>query len=194
VQGCPLGELSPRQRAQQIAWLAQQGESGGELTVREVVQLGRLPWLGLFDAAGAGDEAAVESAMAATECAAWRDRRLTELSGGERQRVYVARALAVGAPIVLLDEPTAHIDALHQVALLRVLRRLGAEGRTVVSALHELTLAFAADRIVLLDQGRVRFHGVPGDAALQRATVDVFGGAIRIELSGQRWVVLPNLD
>jgi len=177
-----------------LAGLAQQSESSGELTVREVVHLGRLPHLGLFTAPGIEDEAAVDQAMAATECAAWQQRRLHELSGGERQRVLLARALAVMAPILLLDEPTTHLDPPHQVALVRLLQREARAGRTVVSVLHDLSLALMADRLVVMDRGRIRAQGARDDPALHAAFVDVFGGAIRIERVGDRWITVPQLE
>jgi len=162
--------------------------------VREVVQLGRLPHLGLFTAPGPADEAAVDDAMADTECSAWHQRRLHELSGGERQRVLLARALAVMAPILLLDEPTTHLDPPHQIALVRLLQRQARAGRTVVSVLHDLSLALLADRVVVMDRGRLRCEGARDDAAVHAALADVFGGAIRIERVGRRWVTVPELD
>ena len=89
LHGRPLAQWPLRERAMQMAWLAQQGEAGGELTVREVVHLGRLPRLGLFTAATAADEARVDQAMADAECTPWQHRRLHELSGGERDRKSV---------------------------------------------------------------------------------------------------------
>ena len=189
-----LADLPARERAQRIAWLGQQGESSGELTAREVVRLGRLPGIGLFGAAGADDEARVEQAMADAECTAWQDRRLHELSGGERQRVFLARALAVGASTLLLDEPTTHLDPPHQVALVRLLRRQVRAGVAVVSVLHDLSFALLADRIVVMAEGRVRASGSSDDPALQRALIEVFAGAIRIERFEQRWIVTPRLD
>ena len=87
LDGRPLATWRARALARQLAWLAQQGEATGELTVREVVHLGRLPHLGLFAAPGPADEACVDAAITDAECTAWQHRRLHELSGGERQRV-----------------------------------------------------------------------------------------------------------
>ena len=188
-----LAQTPPRERAQQIAWLAQQGEASGELTVREVVLLGRLPALGLFSAPTAADEARVDAALHDAECSAWQQRRLHELSGGERQRVLLARALAVGAHWLLLDEPTTHLDPPHQVALVRLVRRQVAAGTVVLSVLHDLSLALLADTLVVMREGRLRAQGAPGDPALQAALVEVFDGALRIERFGGRWIAVPHL-
>ncbi|MBA3598037.1 MAG: ABC transporter ATP-binding protein [Methylibium sp.] len=196
LAGQALAHWSARQRGQRLAWLSQQGEATGELTVREVVHLGRLPLLGLFAVPGPADEAAVDEALAATECAAWQHRRLHELSGGERQRALLARALATQAPVLLLDEPTTHLDPPHQVALVRLLRRLG-RTQTVVSVLHDLPLALQADRLVVLEQGHVRAEGAHDDPVLHATLVAVFGGALRVEplVGGAtgRFITVPNL-
>jgi iron complex transport system ATP-binding protein len=193
LQGRPLREWSAVQRAREMAWLAQQGLQGGELTVRELVELGRLPHLGLFGTPGPQDRRQVEQAMQDTECSAWAERRLEQLSGGERQRCLLARALAVGAPVLLLDEPTTHLDPPHQVSLVRLLRRLGGQGRTVVSVLHDLPLALQADRLVVLRDGQVAACGAHDDAALHAALRQVFDQALRIERAGSRFVALPDL-
>jgi iron complex transport system ATP-binding protein len=194
LHGRTLSSWAGRERAAWIAWLGQQAETNGELTVREVVQLGRLPHHGLFGAPTAEDESIVDAAMRDTECSAWQTRRLHELSGGERQRVLIARALAVDAPILLLDEPTTHLDPPHQIALVQLLRRRAAAGVAVVSVLHDLALALLADRLIVLDHGRLRAVGSSDGAALQAALVEVFGGAIRIERVGARWVPVANLE
>jgi iron complex transport system ATP-binding protein len=197
LAGRPLADWPLRERAQALAWLAQQGEADGEIPARDIVRLGRLPRHGLFGAPDASDESAVIAAMAETECTAWADRRLNELSGGERQRVLLARALAVDAGVLLLDEPTTHLDAPHQRALLRSLARRAQSGAAVAVVLHDVTLALAADRLLLMDRGRLVADGPPGDASLQAALVAVFEGAFSIEQiraqGRRRWVAVPAL-
>ena len=192
LAGRPLAAMSSRERAGQLAWLSQQGEASGELTARETVRLGRLAHLGLFADAGSDDEAAVDAAMAATECTAWQHQRLMALSGGERQRVLLARVLATGCPVLLLDEPSTHLDPPHQMAMARLLRRLGAT-HTVVSVLHDLPVAFAADRLLVLQQGRVVAEGAAADASLQRAVERTFDQAVRIQTQGDRHLVIPQI-
>ncbi len=194
--GQPLSAWSAGERAQQLAWMSQHnaagGDAGGELTVREVVHLGRLPHLGLFAAAGERDEAIVDECMRITECSAWQHRRLHELSGGERQRALLARALAVQAPVLLLDEPTTHLDPPHQIALVKLLQSLG-RSHTVVSVLHDVSLALQADHLVVMQAGRVQGQGAYDDNALHATLMAVFDQALRIERLGSRFMAVPNL-
>ncbi len=201
LQGRALDAWGAAERAQQIAWLAQEGAAGsgkasdwgGELTAREVVALGRLAHRGLFASLDARDDAAIDAALTETGSIAWASRSLATLSGGERQRVLLARALAVGAPVLLLDEPTTHLDPPHQVAVVKLLRRLAATGHAVVSVLHDLPLALRADRLVVIDAGRVRADGPSHSPELHAAVTDVFDGAVDIVRVADRWTAVPAL-
>lgn len=178
LAGRDLQAIKPAERARQIAWLAQQGDTSGDLTVRETVELGRIAQLGLLRAPGSADHQAVQRAMAITECSDWAERRLAALSGGERQRVLLARVLATEARLLLLDEPTTHLDAPHQLALARLFRRL-AHGHQLLTVLHELPLAIHADQLVLMRDGRVIAQGAPAEPSLRQALVELFDGAVR---------------
>jgi len=180
VDGEPLAALPLAQRARTVAWLPQQDSSSGDLTVRETVCLGRLPYTGLWGRWQARDEAAVQDALARTDCLAWQHRPLNRLSGGERQRVHLARALATGASILLLDEPTAHLDPPHQWALARLFRELAAT-HTIVTVLHDLNLALQADRVAAMGQGRLHAHAAHHDPMLHRTLEQLFAPALSIQ-------------
>lgn len=202
LNGRALHDWPARERATQIAWLAQQGENDADIAAREVVLLGRLPRHGLFGAPDTTDHAAAEQALAETEATAFAPRRLNALSGGERQRVLLARALAVGAGVLLLDEPTTHLDAPHQRALLRALAARARDGMAVAAVMHDLNLALAAQRVVVMQQGRIVADGPPEAAVLRDTLAAVFEHAFSIErvtpagrgvgvTSVPRWVAVP---
>jgi iron complex transport system ATP-binding protein len=197
LHGKPLAEWPAQQRARELAWLSQQGEAEGEIAARDVVRLGRLPRHGLFGAPDASDEAAVNAALLETHSSAFAERRLSELSGGERQRVLLARVLAVQAGLLLLDEPTTHLDAPHQRDLVRSLQARARDGMAVVAVLHDLNLALAADRLLVMQAGRIVADGAPADATLRQALARVFDHAFSIEAfttaTGTRWVAVPAL-
>jgi iron complex transport system ATP-binding protein len=191
LAGRPLNDWPARERARQLAWMGQQETGADDLSAGDVVMLGRLPHRPWLAPPTAADHAAVESAMTATQSWPWRERRLGSLSGGERQRVLLARALAVDAPLTLMDEPLAHLDPPHQADWMALVRGRVAAGRSVVSVLHELHLALQADHLVLMADGRIVHHGAPGEAATHEALRQVFGPRLHIAQIDGRWVALP---
>jgi iron complex transport system ATP-binding protein len=191
--GRPLTSLPGRVRAQQLAWLGQNEATGDDLTVYDVAMLGRLPHQPWLAPPSAADHAAVERALRATQAWDWRARALGQLSGGERQRVLLARALAVEAQVLLMDEPLANLDPPHQTDWLLTVRQLVASGKTVVSVLHEISLALQADELVVMDHGRVTHQGDCSDAATHRALEQVFDHRIGVHQLAGQWVALPNI-
>jgi len=189
--GHPIHDLPHRVRARQLAWLGQNETSADDLTVWDVAMLGRLPHQAWLAPPSAADHAAVESALRATQAWDWRCRSLGQLSGGERQRVLLARALAVQAQVLLMDEPLANLDPPHQSDWLAVVQALVTRGTTVVSVLHEISMALHADRVVVMAKGQVTHHGASADPATHQALVNVFDQRIAIHTIDGQWVALP---
>ncbi|MFD1875064.1 ABC transporter ATP-binding protein [Hymenobacter bucti] len=166
--GTPLTDLGAAARARQLSIVLTDRVEASGLTVLELVRLGRHPHTGWLGSLSAHDEAQVQAALAATGTAAFAPRPVGELSDGERQKVLLARALAQDTPVVLLDEPTAHLDLPNRVSLMRLLHRLARQlGKAILLSTHELDLALqAADRIWLLPADGRLHAGTPEDLVL----------------------------
>ena len=188
--GRPLHTWSRRERARALAWLGQNESAADDLTVYDVAMLGRLPHQGWMAPPSAADHAAVEQALQTTQAWEWRMRALGQLSGGERQRVLLARALAVQARVLLMDEPLANLDPPHQADWLHLVRDQVAAGVTVVSVLHEISLALQADELVLLERGHIAWQGACADPATHRALEQVFDQRLAIRALDGQWVAL----
>jgi iron complex transport system ATP-binding protein len=177
VDGAPLSLRSARRRAELVAYVPQNPELPADMTGTEYVLLGRTPYIGYFGVETDHDRAMVANVLQRLDLVALADRYLGTMSGGERQRLVIARALAQEAPIMLLDEPTSALDIGHQQQALELVDRLRHEhGLTVVSAMHDLTLAgLYADRLTLLHQGHVVASGAAA-AVLRAETLSEFYG------------------
>jgi iron complex transport system ATP-binding protein len=153
--GKSLANLTYRELAHLVAYVPQEETPTFAFPVETFVAMGRMPVSGgFFDTED--DKAAADEAMRITDCLALRDRSIQELSGGERQRVWIARALAQGASILLLDEPSSHLDVSHQLTLIELAKSLSGKGLAVLSAVHDLNLASSmADRAILLADGTI---------------------------------------
>jgi iron complex transport system ATP-binding protein len=194
LHGEDLHRLPRRRIARQIAVVPQEFSVQFSYTVRQLVEMGRAPHLGMLGAFGPADRAAVDEALAATSTADLADRVFNELSGGERQRAIVALALAQAPSILLLDEPTAHLDIKHQVEALALVRRLNAErGLTVVAALHDLNLAARYFSRLVLFRREIVADGPPGHVLEPALLSGVYGTPVRIGiLRGEEYLsVLP---
>ncbi|MEY4317887.1 MAG: putative siderophore transport system ATP-binding protein YusV [Pseudomonadota bacterium] len=185
--------MSPQQRAQQLSWLGQNEVASDDLRVWDVVMLGRLPHQTWMAVPSANDAQVVEVALKATQAWDWRERSLGQLSGGERQRVLLARAMAVQAPVMLMDEPLANLDPPHQVDWLEQVRCLTAQNTTVVSVLHEVGMALHADEMVVMQSGRVVHQGACNSTQTHLAVQAVFDHRIAIHALDGHWVAVPKL-
>ena len=191
--GQPLQTMPAKLRAQQLSWLGQNEASADDLTAYDVTMLGRLPHQPWLAPASQADHAAVEKALRSTQAWDWRARALGQLSGGERQRVLLARALAVEAEVLLMDEPLANLDPPHQTDWLLLAKALVGSGKTVISVLHEISFALQADEVVVMAGGRVTHQGACGDAISHRAIETVFDQRIAIHQLAGQWVALPKI-
>jgi len=194
LDGRAVGAISRRELAGRIAVVPQSFDTLFPFTVREVVSLGRSARLALFARPTAADAHAVERALDELALGALADRRLDSLSGGERQRAVLAMALAQQSDVLLLDEPTVHLDPGHQRSTVLLVRELArARGLVLVTVLHDLNLAALADRIVALVDGAVAADGPP-EAVLSAGPVHrIFGPGLRVALVDGRPVVIPDM-
>lgn len=168
----PLSALRPRARARRIALVEQHPSTELDLSVRQVVQLGRIPHVGAWPGARDRDEAAVDEAMAVAEVTHLDQRRWGTLSGGERQRVHLARALAQRPEVLLLDEPTNHLDLAHQLAFLETVSGLRI---CTVAVLHDLDLAAAyCGRMLVMRDGASHAVGDTADVLTDHLVREVF--------------------
>lgn len=194
LDGTPLVAIDARARARRIAVVPQTFTTPFAFTAREVAALGRTPYVGTFGRPSAADRAAVQRALERTGCVEIAERPLAELSGGERQRAVLAMAIAQEGDVLLLDEPTVHLDPAHQRSTLELVGRLARErGVIVLAVLHDLNLASAlADRVVVLDGGRVVADGPPAEVVTGDMVAFVFGPGLVVGTREGIPFVLPR--
>jgi ABC-type cobalamin/Fe3+-siderophores transport system ATPase subunit len=176
IFGQDMLTLPVRERARSLAVVPQARSLPPAFTVYESTLMGRTPYLGWLGQAGIADHDRARRALERTHLEEFSSRRVGELSGGEQQRVLLARALAQDSPVLLLDEPTTHLDLQHQSSLLNLIRSLVNERQlAVLMALHDLNLAgLYADRVALLVEGRLVACGLPNEVLTEQTLASVY--------------------
>jgi len=186
-KGKPLSAIEPKNLAKEIAVVSQGADAAfSGITVEETVLLGRIPHFTRYQwVEKKADFEIIEEAMRLTGVAGFRERDLANLSGGERQRVFIARALAQKPQLLLLDEPTTHLDITHQVGILDLMRKLNKTlGLTVIMVLHDLNLASEyCNRIALLNEGRIQSSGPPEDVINFQTIEEVYKTLVVVDKS-----------
>jgi len=196
LDGKEIADYSVKDLARRLGAVPQETGVTFAFTVEEIVQMGRHPYLGPLSSMKEEDYAICRHAMEQTNTAHLADRLITEVSGGERQRVLIARALAQQPKVLLLDEPTSHLDISHQIEVLSIIRGLTPRV-TVIGVFHDLNLAACfCDRIVLMEKGRVVAAGTPGEVFTNEIIGRVFGVRMMVRthpLTGRPYLV-PRYD
>jgi iron complex transport system ATP-binding protein len=189
--GIDIGRVSPAARARQLAYVPQQQSAGFAFTVDEAVLMGRAARIGWFAQPNARDRAAARDALDRVGIARLAHRPMNEISGGERQLALIARALAQGAEVLVLDEPTANLDYGNKLRVLNELERLRGEGRTILFSTHDPDHALAhADRALLLADGGVLALAGVADALTDATLTRLYGVPVRVTaVDGVRRVV-----
>ena len=176
LNGARVRTMQPRERARLVGYLPQELPQP-RVTVWELVAFGRNPHLPLTGRCTEEDRKAVETALALTDMTAFSNRLVDSLSGGERQKAFLAMALAQETPLLVLDEPTAQLDAAARLAFCKLLKKLCSQtGRSILVVMHELPEALClADRLAVLQDGLLAFTGTPQEALTQSVPQSCFG-------------------
>ncbi|MBS1161678.1 MAG: transporter [Proteobacteria bacterium] len=194
--GRPLRDYPRRELAGHLAYVPQVHATPFPYSVRQVVLMGRLPATGLFAAPGHQDRMIAEQALARLGIGHLAERPYTEISGGERQMALIARALAQGSRLLILDEPATGLDYGNQIALLDLLRSLAAEGYGILKTTHHPDHVLASsDRVAILKDGHIIADGPPENVMSAALLSDLYGVAIApTRLPDGRLVILPAAD
>lgn len=159
VSGNDISKASDIQRARRVSYLPQV-RNAPNMSVKSLLLHGRFPHLSYPRRYGKKDIEIVEKAMGILDISEFSESLVSELSGGQQRKAYIAMALSQETPVILMDEPTTYLDAAEQLKLLEVIKKLAAEGKTIVAVMHDIALALKyADKIAVMDEGRILYCG-----------------------------------
>lgn len=193
LNGTDISTLSFGEIARELAVVEQEHHVGFEFTARELIEWGRLPHRSRLQRWNSADEWAVQNAIDKTRIGSFAHRSIHELSGGEKQRVFLAMALAQEPNVLLLDEPTAHLDIKYQIEILEIVSKLADHGVAVLMAIHDLQLAArVSDRVVVLSDGKLVAQGAPGDVINSQLLNMAWDIDARVLWEEDELLIMPN--
>ncbi|WP_159650898.1 Fe(3+) dicitrate ABC transporter ATP-binding protein FecE [Vibrio atypicus] len=170
-----ITSIKDKQLAQRLSLLPQTVVSPEGITVRKLVEYGRAPYVSHWGRLSTEDKLIVEQAMLETGVAELGDEKIESLSGGQRQRAWIAMILAQDTEVVMLDEPTTYLDLSHQIELMKMMRSMNEQGKTVIVVLHDLNQACRyCDHLIVLNQGQVVSQGAPQKVFTEQLLEEVF--------------------
>jgi iron complex transport system ATP-binding protein len=193
VNGISIDKLSYRRRARLFSVVPQDHEPAFPYSVFDVVLMGRASYVGIFSSPGKKDYEKAETALELVGIRHLKDLPYTKISGGERQLVLIARAIAQEAPVMLLDEPTSHLDFKNQINVLKKIKEIASlKGLTVVMTLHDPNLAsLFSDKIVVINSGNKIAEGSPKEVLTEELIKRVYGiDVIKVDINGQN-IICP---
>lgn len=192
LKGKNVQNLNLKEFARKVAIVQQYNTASDDITVEQLVSLGRTPHKKMMQAATSEDEEKVEWAMEVTNLLQYRNREVSRLSGGQRQRVWIAMALAQGTKTLFLDEPTTYLDIRYQIEILQLVQRLNREFNiTIIMVLHDINQAIVySDQVIGLKDGKVLIEGAPQDVITKDSIRELYGIELEVtEVEGQKFVL-----
>ncbi len=190
LEGRPMEEMKRREISQKIAYVPQEENTNFVFSAMEIVLMGRSPYLKGFQMEGEYDIGISKKAMSITDCWQFKGRDILTLSGGERKRVFIARALAQEPEIILMDEPTTHLDLNHQVEIMEKMLELNKAGLTIIMVSHDINLASSfCTRLAVLKDGKITRSGKPAEIVNSKLLESVYGCKLKTFSKDNRPIV-----
>lgn len=190
-----IASYSTKHLAKKISYVQQSTNTSFDFSVKDIVTMGRHPYLGRFSSLSKTDKDHIKFALKSTSTYDFRHKSINELSGGEKQRAFIARALAQDTDIVLLDEPVSMLDINHQIEIMDTVKHLSKNlNKTVICVLHDLNLASSyGDEIILMEKSKIFTHGTPNDVITKENLEKVYKVGVTVEkINKNKIFIMPN--